>query len=61
MTWKNLFQGSTDGEIPNRWGVMGYPTMYLLDGKGVIRYVSPRGEELIRAVEELVEEQRAAK
>ena len=54
VTWPDVFAGSTDGEIPRRWGVTGYPTMYVLDRQGVIRSISPRGQELERVVDGLL-------
>ena len=58
MTWDNVFVGSTREGIPVQWGVTGYPTLYVLDGRGVVRAISPRGEELERVVDDLVAEHR---
>jgi hypothetical protein len=33
-----------------------FPTIYVLDGKGVIRFMNVRGEEMDRAVDSLLEE-----
>ena len=51
--------GSTGGPISTQWNVRGWPTLYVLDGKGVIRhkYVgSPGGETLDKVIDELLEE-----
>lgn len=49
--------GSTRGPIATRWNVTGWPTIYVLDHKGVIRFKNTRGEALEKAVEQLLEEQ----
>ena len=38
----------------------GWPTIYVLDEKGVIRYKNARGEEMDRAVDALLDEIEAA-
>jgi RNA polymerase sigma factor (sigma-70 family) len=38
ITWRCWWEkGGTDGSIPRAWNVRGYPTVYVLDDKGVIR------------------------
>jgi hypothetical protein len=38
ITWRCWWEkGGTDGPIPRAWNVHGYPTVYVLDHKGVIR------------------------
>lgn len=56
VTWPNLFQGGTDGPVPTKWGVSGYPTIYVVDAEGVIRYRDLRGEALEEAVLLLIAE-----
>src|SRR5262249_16708970 len=39
ITWRSWWDGgSTEGPIATKWNIRGWPTLYLLDGKGVIRY-----------------------
>jgi thiol-disulfide isomerase/thioredoxin len=39
IAWRSFWDGgSTSGPIAERWNVQGWPTLYLIDGKGVIRY-----------------------
>ena len=38
------------------WNVRFFPTIYVIDAKGVIRHKGLRGEELEKAVEKLVAE-----
>ncbi len=56
VTWRNSWQGGISGELPRIWGVTSYPTTYVIDAKGVIRYISPRGEALDKAVDTLLAE-----
>jgi len=41
ITWRSFWNGgSTDGPISNDWNVRGWPTVYVIDAKGVIRWKS---------------------
>ena len=37
ISWRSAMDGSTTGPICTKWGVEGFPTLYLIDAKGVIR------------------------
>ena len=56
ITWRNVPDGDTSGPIASKWNVQGWPTIYVLDAKGVIRYRDVRDEEMEKAVEALLEE-----
>ena len=61
ITWRSFWNGKegTRGPISKAWNVRGWPTLYLIDHKGVIRhkYVgSPGDEKLDAAIDKLVEE-----
>ena len=57
ITWRSFWNGgSTSGPISMRWNVYGWPTIYVLDHEGVIRFKGPRGEKMDDAVNELLEE-----
>lgn len=56
ITWRQAMDGSTSGPLATKWNVRGWPTIYILDHKGVIRYMDLRGEELEKAVDELLKE-----
>jgi len=52
ITWRSFWNdGSTDGPISTKWKISAWPTLYVLDGKGVIRhkYVGSPGEEKLDA------------
>ena len=64
ITWRSFFQGSTDGPISTQWNIRGWPTLFLIDAKGVIRNKwlgSPSTEELDKLIDELLAEAEAAK
>jgi thiol-disulfide isomerase/thioredoxin len=54
--WQMWFDGGTGGPISTRWNVHAWPTIYVLDAEGKIRFKNVRGEALERAVHELMEE-----
>src|SRR5262245_24328631 len=55
ITWRSWWDGgSTSGPIAKKWNVHGWPTVYVLDDKGVIRYRGVRGEAMDKAVDELL-------
>ena len=53
--------GSTQGPISNAWKVRGWPTIYVLDAEGVIRYRNVRGHAMDQAVDTLLAEMEAKK
>lgn len=57
MTWRSWWdEGTTSGPIASQWNVQGWPTIYVLDHKGVIRFKGPREEQLDHAVDQLLAE-----
>jgi hypothetical protein len=56
ITWNSIFAGSPDSEIPNSWGIMGYPTTFLFDVNGVLRHRDLRGDDVAPAVAALLAE-----
>jgi hypothetical protein len=57
MTWRSFWDGGdTSGPIATKWNVHGWPTIYVLDHKGVIRFKDPREKALDDAVDSLVKE-----
>jgi hypothetical protein len=61
ITWRQFIDGTTSGPIATKWNVQGWPTIYILDHKGVIRYKNLRGPKMEEAVEKLLAEQEAEK
>ena len=56
VTWRSFQNGNTADSISAAFGVTGWPTIYLIDAKGVIRYKNKRGAELDEAIAELLAE-----
>ena len=57
ITWRSWWDGgSTSGPIAKKWNVHGWPTIYVLDDKGIIRYKNVRGESMDKAVDALLKE-----
>ena len=57
ITWKSCFDGGgTGGPIAATWNVSGWPTIYVIDSVGRIRFKNVRGESLDAALEELMVE-----
>ena len=61
ITWRSFWTGEkgTSGPISTAWNVRSWPTIYVLDHKGVIRYKNVRGERMDAAVDTLLEELKA--
>jgi peroxiredoxin len=56
ITWRCWWDGGTDGPITTRWGISAFPTIYVLDRDGMIRFKPIRGEDLDKLVRTLLEE-----
>ena len=56
ITWRSWWNGGTGGPISSMFGVRAWPTIYVLDARGVIRFKGVRGEAMDRAVDSLLEE-----
>lgn len=57
MAWPHWYDGDeTRGPIETDYDVQHWPTVYVIDAKGVIRYFDVRGPELEKAVETLLAE-----
>ena len=56
ITWRNAVDGTTSGPWASSWNVRGWPTLYVLDTEGVIRYKGHDGIAMEAMVEELMAE-----
>jgi hypothetical protein len=58
ITWRSFWNGAggTNGPISNKWQVRGWPSIWVIDANGVIRYRDVRGPAMDRAVDSLLEE-----
>jgi peroxiredoxin len=55
MPWNHWWEGP-EASLLKTWNVRFFPTIYVIDAKGVIRHKHIRGEELEKAVEKLIAE-----
>ena len=53
--WRSWYNGR-QGPIAKQYGIKFLPTIYVLDAKGVIRYKNVRGEEMDKAVDQLLKD-----
>jgi hypothetical protein len=58
MTWRSWWDGS-DGPIAAAWKIKFFPSIYVIDAQGVIRYANVRGAELEQAIDTLLDEAQA--
>jgi len=60
ISWRSFWNGSagTRGPISSDWGVRGWPTIYILDHCGIIRFMNKRGPAMDKAVDQLLAEMR---
>jgi hypothetical protein len=60
MTWPSWWDGGFRGAIQTAYNVSHWPTVFVLDPRGVIRYIDVRGHELDQAVDTLLAELEAS-
>ncbi len=47
LKWRSWWdEGSTEGPIATQWQVSNWPTVYVIDHKGVIRHIADEGGEV---------------
>jgi hypothetical protein len=56
VSWRNILEGRTGGALVRGWGVQSFPTIYVLDATGKVRYTNVRGEQMDAAVDALLGE-----
>ena len=59
LHYRTWWDGSTNGPISEAWGIWAWPSTFIMDDEGVIRFLNKRQESMIEAVAELLEERRA--
>ena len=63
INWRSFWDGGTsEGPIASRWHVQGWPTIYILDPKGVIRFksIGPM-EKMADNIDQLLAELKSAR
>jgi len=61
ITWRQAIDLSTSGVLATQWNVHGWPTIFVVDAQGVIRFKDVRNEAMEKAVEQLLDELKAKK
>jgi peroxiredoxin len=56
ITWRCWWDGGQEGPICKEWNIRSFPTVYVLDGSGTIRFKDVRGPSLDEAVKTLLKE-----
>jgi len=57
LTWRSFWNGgSTGGPISRAWKVSSWPSIWIIDANGVIRYRNVRGPAMDQAVDALLAE-----
>jgi thiol-disulfide isomerase/thioredoxin len=54
MTWRSWWDGKPPGPIADRWNAGPWPTLYVLDAKGVIRYKGHGRDGLDEAIDTVI-------
>jgi hypothetical protein len=49
ITWRSFYDGEVGGPFSSQWDIVGWPTICILENKGVIRHVGFHGEDLDQA------------
>ena len=52
--WDGYLTDNTAGPIATNWAVSGWPTVYVIDASGVIRFVDLRQEDLLKGVRQVL-------
>ena len=56
ISWRSFWDGgSTGGPIARAWRIRGWPTIFIIDDRGIIRHNGIRGKKLDEAIDELLE------
>ena len=58
LIWRSFWNGpdGPSGPIAEAWGVRSWPSIFLIDAKGVIRHTDVRGSQLDRTIKDLIRE-----
>jgi hypothetical protein len=54
VTWRSFANEANDPSISDVWKVTGWPTLYIIDHKGIIRHKGLRGEKMEEALDALI-------
>ena len=55
ITWRSFWNGGMAGPIPSQYAVDGWPTLFLIDAKGVIRHKWGEGAPSTRTLDQAID------
>ncbi len=55
-TWRCVLDSEWEGPIQKVWNIQRFPTIYVLDGQGLIRYKDVLGRDLEAGIDALLKE-----
>ncbi len=61
LAWRSWWNGGRKGAISTRWNIYEWPTLYVIDAAGMIRYKNVQDQPLDRAIDRLVQEAEQAR
>ena len=61
ISWRNAIDTDTSGPWATKWNVQGWPTIYVLDAQGVIRFRDVRDGDMEKAVLDLLAQAKTKK
>ena len=56
ITWRQAIDCGTSGPLATQWNIQGWPTIFVIDAEGVIRYRDVRDQAMTKAVDTLLAE-----
>ena len=56
ISWRQVVDVSTSGPLATKWNVQSWPTIYVIDSKGVIRFKGEGAKEMEDTVTKLLGE-----
>lgn len=56
VNWRSFNNEQKGFKISSNWNVSGWPTLYIIDHKGVIRHKGLRGKAMEEALDKLIKE-----
>lgn len=54
IPWRSFWNGGAGGPITDQWGILEFPTVYLIDDEGVIQHKDLRGDALDASLEQMI-------
>jgi len=59
LKWRNAIDCSTSGPLATKWNISGWPTLFVIDATGKIRYNGHSGDQMDKIVEQCMGEAQA--